>query len=144
MTETSCPTFWNRLDCVQESSYTKPGTKYRDLDIPILKLPLSASQRVALELLDMIQINDIRSRTDFGAVLHVSKLRQKQQQQNRFRVHHAHNGADNVESYTHGFRRFVDLSVPLALPRGDWVLSLELGTHSVALRNLTISTTSDP
>ena len=145
MTETSCPTFWNRLDCVQESSYTKPGTKYRDLDIRILTLPLSASQRVVLELLDMLQIDDIRSRTDLGAGLGQYKCPnydRNNNNNNRNRtgfVYRAHNGAGNVESYTLGFIRFVDLSVPLALPRSDWVLSLEVGTHSVALRNLLVS-----
>ena len=35
----------------------------------------------------------------------------------------------NVESYTNGSLRFADLSVPLALPRSDWVVSLEVGEH---------------
>ena len=51
-------------------------------------------------------------------------------------------GAGNVESYTKGFVRFFDLTLPLNLPRADWVLSLEVGEHlpssmeAMYLRNL--------
>ena len=47
-----------------------------------------------------------------------------------------------MEEYTNGFVRFIDLTFPLALPRADWVLSLEVGEHIPAkmegmyLRNL--------
>ena len=35
-----------------------------------------------------------------------------------------------VEEYTRGFVRFADLTLPnLALPRADWVVSLEVGEH---------------
>ena len=44
-------------------------------------------------------------------------------------VWRGYDGAGNVESYTRGFVRFVDLTTPLALPRADWVLSLEVGEH---------------
>ena len=40
-----------------------------------------------------------------------------------------YDGAGNVEDYTHGFVRFVDLTMPLSLPKADWVLSLEVGEH---------------
>ena len=38
-------------------------------------------------------------------------------------------GAGNVEEVTGGFVQFMDLTVPLSLPRADWVLSLEVGEH---------------
>ena len=42
----------------------------------------------------------------------------------------AYDGAGDVEWYTSGFVSFVDLTLPnLALPRADWVLSLETGEH---------------
>ena len=53
-----------------------------------------------------------------------------------------YDGAGNVEQYTRGFVRFVDLTIPLALPKADWVLSLEVGEHipptmeGMYLRNL--------
>ena len=38
-------------------------------------------------------------------------------------------GAGDVEEFTGGFVRFADLTMPLALPRADWVISLETGEH---------------
>ena len=38
-------------------------------------------------------------------------------------------GAGNVEEVTNGFVRYFDLTVPLSLPRTDWVMSLEVGEH---------------
>ena len=51
-------------------------------------------------------------------------------------------GAGNVETYTNRFVRFFDLTLPLSLPKADWVLSLEVGEHmqpeweQMYLRNL--------
>ena len=42
---------------------------------------------------------------------------------------HGYDGAGNIEEYTSGFVRFFDLTIPLSLPRADWVLSLEVGEH---------------
>lgn len=38
-------------------------------------------------------------------------------------------GAGDVEEYTGGFVKYADVTIPLALPRADWVLSLEVGEH---------------
>lgn len=38
-------------------------------------------------------------------------------------------GSGDCESYTAGFVRFVDLTLPLSLPRAHWVLLLEVGEH---------------
>jgi hypothetical protein len=40
-----------------------------------------------------------------------------------------YDGAGNVEEATDGFLHFVDLTIPLALRRADWVVSLEVGEH---------------
>ena len=40
-----------------------------------------------------------------------------------------YDGAGNVEQYTNGYVRFFDLTLPLSLPKADWVLSLEVGEH---------------
>ena len=40
-----------------------------------------------------------------------------------------YDGAGNVRNATGGFVKFFDLSMPLSLPRADWVLSLEVGEH---------------
>jgi tryptophanyl-tRNA synthetase len=38
-------------------------------------------------------------------------------------------GAGNIEEFTNGFLKFFDLTIPLSLPRKDWVFSLEVGEH---------------
>ena len=40
-----------------------------------------------------------------------------------------YDGAPNVREYTDGFVRFVDLTMPAALPSADWVVSMEVGEH---------------
>lgn len=40
-----------------------------------------------------------------------------------------YDGAGNIDSFTSGFVDWFDLSLPLALPRSDWLISLEVGEH---------------
>ena len=40
-----------------------------------------------------------------------------------------YDGAGNAVDYTNRFVSFVDLTVPLAFPRADWVAALEVGEH---------------
>ena len=40
-----------------------------------------------------------------------------------------YDGAGNIEQFTSGFIDWFDLSLPLSLPRSDWVISLEVGEH---------------
>ena len=53
-----------------------------------------------------------------------------------------YDGAGDVDEATGGFVRFFDLTIPLSLPRADWVLSLEVGEHvpsaheAMLIRNL--------
>ena len=42
---------------------------------------------------------------------------------------HGYDGAGDVTDFTHGFVSFADLTLPLALPKADWVVSLEVGEH---------------
>ena len=37
-----------------------------------------------------------------------------------------YDGAGDIEEYTRGFVHFADLTIPLSLPRADWVVSLEV------------------
>ena len=41
----------------------------------------------------------------------------------------SYDGAGNVEDITSSYVRWIDLTVPLALPRADWVVSFEVGEH---------------
>ena len=51
-------------------------------------------------------------------------------------------GAGNVEAFTSGFVEWFDLTMPLSLPKSDWVLCLEVGEHvpnafeAMVVRNL--------
>ncbi len=40
-----------------------------------------------------------------------------------------YDGAGNVEQATNGFVSWFDLTLPLSLPRADWVMALEVGEH---------------
>eukprot|EP00441_Pelagodinium_beii_P027948 CAMPEP_0197657442 /NCGR_PEP_ID=MMETSP1338-20131121/44629_1 /TAXON_ID=43686 ORGANISM="Pelagodinium beii, Strain RCC1491" /NCGR_SAMPLE_ID=MMETSP1338 /ASSEMBLY_ACC=CAM_ASM_000754 /LENGTH=364 /DNA_ID=CAMNT_0043233809 /DNA_START=160 /DNA_END=1254 /DNA_ORIENTATION=+ len=40
-----------------------------------------------------------------------------------------YDGAGDVEAFTNGFVKFFDMTIPLALPKTDWVFSVEVGEH---------------
>ena len=40
-----------------------------------------------------------------------------------------YDGAGNIEEVSKGFVRWYDLTIPLSLPRTDWLMSLEVGEH---------------
>jgi len=40
-----------------------------------------------------------------------------------------YDAAGNIEDASNGFVRFFDLTIPLSLPRTDWVMSVEVGEH---------------
>ena len=46
----------------------------------------------------------------------------------RFR-YNGYDGAGNIVDVSGGFVDFFDLTIPLSLPRADWLLSLEVGEH---------------
>ena len=57
-------------------------------------------------------------------------------------AYRAYDGAGNIDEATGGAVRWFDLTLPLAFPRSDWVISLEVGEHvppmfeGMVLRNL--------
>jgi hypothetical protein len=42
---------------------------------------------------------------------------------------YSYNGAANVEAHTSKLVRYVDFTLPLNLPRTNWVISFEVGEH---------------
>lgn len=65
--------------------------------------------------------------TDFGAGIGIyGKALHAQVPNLRY---FGYDGAGNVEEITAGNVSFADLSIPLSLPRTEWVLSLEMGEH---------------
>lgn len=101
-----------------------------------------ASKRIVKELIEMIKNENIRSINDFGAGVGQYKYSVLNEVHSHDLVYSAYDGAGNIEEYTHKFVKFFDLTLPIALPRADWVLSLEVGEHvpsgfeGMMLRNL--------
>lgn len=102
------------------------------------RLPAShveADVIIAKELAAMIGLPSTGSRSkslvDFGAGVgqYYYALREHAARPKALRWR-GYDGAGDVEEYTSGLVRFVDLTLPsLALERADWVVSLEVGEH---------------
>ena len=67
------------------------------------------------------------SLADFGAG--VGQFCSELQSKDGSQLCASYDGAGNVEEITQGYVRWFDLTTPLALPRADWVVSLEVGEH---------------
>jgi hypothetical protein len=74
-----------------------------------------------LSTMQMVAIND------FGAG--VGQYRAKLLPMHPHLNYQAYDDAGNIAQYTSGFVKRFDLTLPLALPSADWVLSLEVGEH---------------
>jgi len=86
-----------------------------------------ASERIVKELIKLIESESIQSLNDFGAGVgqYEDAILREMPNFN----YSAYDGAGNIGEYTNGFVDFFDLTVPLALPKADWVISLEVGEH---------------
>ena len=120
---------------------------YQQTEIIIPSHHVDAAPRVLNELASMIQEENITSISDFGAGIGqykaaMLKRRDKDASLSSLKEFNAYDGAGNVHEYTKGFLRFFDLTLPLSLPRTDWVLSFEVGEHvpsafeGMVIRNL--------
>lgn len=84
-------------------------------------------QNELTDLPDLLEAGLNQSMNDFGAgVGQYGHALRARSESIRWR---GYDGAGNVEEVTRGFVRFFDLSLPMSLPRADWVLSLEVGEH---------------
>eukprot|EP00585_Thalassiosira_rotula_P008075 CAMPEP_0196139394 /NCGR_PEP_ID=MMETSP0910-20130528/6686_1 /TAXON_ID=49265 /ORGANISM="Thalassiosira rotula, Strain GSO102" /LENGTH=331 /DNA_ID=CAMNT_0041400111 /DNA_START=135 /DNA_END=1127 /DNA_ORIENTATION=- len=98
------------------------------------------SKRIVTELLAFIDKEKISSINDFGAG--VGQYKHAILSERPGITWNSYDGAGNVHEYTQGFVDYVDLTLPLELPRSDWVLSLEVGEHvgsdyeAMLIRNL--------
>jgi len=99
-----------------------------------------ASKRIVTELLAFIDKENISSVNDFGAG--VGQYKYSILSERPAITWNSYDGAGNVQEYTQGFVDYFDLTLPLELPRSDWVLSLEVGEHvgsdyeAMLIRNL--------
>lgn len=111
----------------------KPGGKKYFLEnnmsyfIPQYHVP--ADDAIVALLVKLLTVKDGKflSLNDFGAG--VGQYGRALLAQNSSYRYRGYDGAGNVESFTHGFLNFVDLTIPLSLPRADWVMSVEVGEH---------------
>ena len=133
--------------CLDEIAIRKTKLLYKKLAISVPKIHAGASQRVVTELANMIQEENITSISDFGAGVGQYKaailnMRDENTSLSSLKEYNAYDGAGNVEEYTKGFLKFFDLTLPLALPRTDWVMCLDVGEHApsayegIVVRNL--------
>ena len=109
-----------------------PGTAgssivYNDLNIVLPSIHVVAPMRMVTELMKLIEDERVTSVHDFGAGVGQYKAEILQQRPNF--EWNSYDGAGNVYEYTKGFVNYFDLTLPLELPKADWVVSLEVGEH---------------
>lgn len=108
---------------------------------PILSLHAPQSRRIVQELSDLIEKDKITSISEFGAGLGQYKAAILAKHPDGFE-YRAYDGSGNVDSYTNGFSKYVDLTIPSALPVSDWVLFMQGGekassaSEGMIVRNL--------
>ncbi len=72
--------------------------------------------------------NDMSSLSDFGAGIGQYGAHLESKFSDSL-IYYGYDGAGDVEDYTHGYLSFFDLTIPLNLPKTDWILCLEVGEH---------------
>jgi hypothetical protein len=104
----------------------------------IPKNHMVASSRLVSEILTLIDNEKVASVNNFGAgvgqykeaILHQGNGQHILPDQKHPKVEwKAYDGAGNVFDYTKGFVNYFNLTVPLELPKDDWVVALEVGEH---------------
>jgi len=92
------------------------------------------------ELVSLIDNNGITSFNDFGAGIgqYKAAIQNRRPSVNWT----SYDGAGNIEEWTKGFVKWIDLTNPASIPVADWAISLEVGEHipnkyeGMFLRNL--------
>ena len=108
-----------------DRGFVKYPHSHRDVSIPI------GFHRANPELLDnlstFIRKEKMKSLVDFGAGIgsYVANLEELFPNM----VFRGFDGAPDVDDYTFGYIKFLDLSLPQNLPQSDWVMSLNVGEH---------------
>jgi hypothetical protein len=112
------------------------------VSIAIPRGHVGASERIGLTLEALFRRENVTSVSDFGAGVGQYGAYLVPRLGPRF-TYRAYDGAGDIESYTNGFVKYADFTLPLPqLPVTDWVLSTEVGEHipsqfeGMFLRNL--------
>jgi len=88
---------------------------------------LSADPGILRYLVSMVDENPEVTINDFGAG--VGQYGHELMAARPKAKYLGYDGAGNVEHWTHQFLQWFDLTKPQALPKADWVMSLEVGEH---------------
>jgi len=108
--------------------------------VPIPKGFHVANPELLNSLYMFITKENIRSLSDFGAG--IGSYGANLEHKFPTLVYRGYDGAPDVEDYTHGYIKYLDLTLPMNLPQSDWVMSLNVGEHipstaeGMYLRNL--------
>lgn len=87
----------------------------------------TASPDLLLSMYNFIDQERIQSITDFGAG--IGQYGMALQDFSKTLVYRGYDGAPDVEDYTYGYIKYLDMSSPANVPKSDWVMSLNVGEH---------------
>lgn len=132
------------LKLSQESDFDRGSVTYPSSQRSV-PLPSRISQPCPefLEALYRFIIKEgIQSINDLGAGVgsYGTKLEERFHDQ---LVYRGFDGASDVEDYTRGYIKFFDMSIPMNIPKSDWVMFLDVGQYApltlegMIIRNLT-------
>ena len=79
-------------------------------------------------LLNFLQGEEIMSISDFGAGIGNLGVELKNKLPGLF-IYRGFDGAPDVEEFTYGFIKYVDLTVPINVPKSEWAISINVGEH---------------
>lgn len=88
---------------------------------------VAADESILRHIISMVDADPLVTINDFGAG--VGQYGQELLAARPKARYLGYDGAGNVEVFTKGFLQWFDLTTPLALPKADWVMSLEVGEH---------------
>lgn len=118
------------LSGATNGSYYLPPSHLRPdpILLSILEVLLKPAQRLGTEGQKRgPAATEFLSLIDFGAG--VGQLGHELQAKDPNYPYLGFDGAGNTENLTQGYVRWFDLTMPLSLPRADWLISLEVGEH---------------
>lgn len=97
----------------------------RVISIPSAHVP--PSERIGIAMEELFRTENVTSVSDFGAG--VGQYGVYLKSRIPYLVYNGYDGAGDIESFTSGVIKYVDLTVPLDLPVTEWIVSLEVGEH---------------
>ena len=120
-----------------DGTRAKEYVNFESVQVPIPANHVPASEGIVKVLGELMTEKNITCLNDFGAGVGQYKGALLKKYPNF--DYRAYDGAGNIEEYTKGMVKYFDLTLPLALPKADFVLSLEVGEHVHSSVMMTLS-----